>query len=423
MKMIRPSFQKFLMFSSLGLSLALTACNKDEINMDASAIGAIEQSENNDNTAPIAAMQDEQLIEGQYIVEYNDNAINTASFKNTMSYEDMNSLVREETKSLLAQNNIGTVNISNVYSSALVGFSAQLTAEQVTLLKNDPSVKSVEQDRIITLGKGKVQPSNITGTSTQTICYGTSRVGSGSGVGKRVWIIDTGVDMDHPDLTVDQSKSKSFVTGLTSPDDGFGHGTHVAGIIAAKDNGIGIKGVAAGATIVSLRVMDATGRGATSFIVAALDYASANAGANDVINMSLGSNGSYTLDNAVTKAANYGGSLKKGLLIAVAAGNFSKSATTMSPARVNHAKVFTVSAMDANDSWASFSNYGTPVDFIAPGVNILSTYKDGGYTTMSGTSMAAPHVAGLLLLKQCAPSVNGYVSNDPDGTADKIAHY
>jgi subtilisin family serine protease len=418
MKMIRPSFQKLMMVSAFATSIFLTSCSKNDINsIDAAPGTSVTES---DNSAP-AGTQQEQVIPGQYIVEYNDNALNTASFKDEMSYSEISAFVREETNSLLQASKLTDVAISNVYSSALVGFAAKLTNDQVATLKNHPNIKSVEPDRIITLANIKTNSVNLSGA--QAIQYGTTRVGSGNGVGKRVWIIDTGVKLDHPDLTVDQSKSKSFVSGVTSPTDGFGHGTHVAGIIAAKDNGFGIKGVAAGATVVSLRVFDDVGRSATSWIIAALDYASKNAGANDVINMSLGSNGSYSLDNAVIKAANYGGSTGKGLLIAVAAGNSSVSSTTTSPARVNHAKVFTVSAMDINDNWATFSNFGTPVDFAAPGVAIVSTYKDGSYTSMSGTSMAAPHVAGLLLLKAAAPSANGYVKNDPDGAADKIAHY
>src|SRR5688572_28102581 len=108
MKMIRPSFQKFLMFSAFGLSVALTACNKDELKMDASAIGALE-SENSSSPAPVATMQPEQNIDGQYIVEYNDNALNTAAFKNTLSYEEMNNYVLDETKGLIAATNAGTI--------------------------------------------------------------------------------------------------------------------------------------------------------------------------------------------------------------------------------------------------------------------------------------------------------------------------
>ena len=192
----------------------------------------------------------------------------------------------------------------------------------------------------------------------------------------------------------------------------------MAGIIGAKNNDFGVMGIAADATLVSCRVLDKDGKGTLSSIIQALAYIGANAKAGDVINMSIGEDEtSDVLDQQVQAIA------AKGIYVAIAAGNDSKAADLFSPGRANGDNIFTVSAVDSLDNFASFSNYGNDVvDFAAPGVRILSTYKDGLYAKMSGTSMATPHVAGLLLLKGRSISYSGTAINDPDGTPDKIAH-
>ncbi len=244
-------------------------------------------------------------------------------------------------------------------------------------------------------------------------------VGYGDGTGKTAWVIDSGIDFSHPDLNVDQARSKSFISSKPSAEDENGHGTHVAGIIGAKNNNIGILGVASGATLVSLRVLDANGDGTLSSIIQALAYVNTNAKAGDVVNMSIGEDGiSETLDQQVINTA------AKGILFAIAAGNDSKSANLYSPARANAPNIYTVSAIDSLGNFASFSNFGNDVvDVAAPGVHILSTYMGNRYAIMSGTSMATPHVAGLLLLRGRNISSAGTASNDPDGTPDPIAHY
>ena len=252
------------------------------------------------------------------------------------------------------------------------------------------------------------------------IPWNINRVGYGDGRGKRAWIIDTGIDFDHPDLNVDSVLSKSFITGQTSANDENGHGTHVAGIIGAKNNQFGVLGVASGASLISLRVLDKDGEGLLSNIVKALAYVNNNASAGDVVNMSLGDDEgiSATLDQQVRNTA------ARGIYISIAAGNEKQLANKYSPARTNAENIFTVSAIDSLDRFASFSNYGNDVvDYSAPGVRILSTFINGRYAYMSGTSMAAPHVAGLLLLKGKNLTSSGTALNDPDGTADLIAHF
>lgn len=292
------------------------------------------------------------------------------------------------------------------------GFVAALNTNEIEEIKKDPSIEAVEPDRVVALS------TCFTVVAPTLITWNVDKVGYGDGRGKTAWIIDSGIDFDHPDLNVDQSKSRSFISGVTSADDENGHGTHVAGIIGAKNNEFGVLGVASGATLISCRVLDKDGKGTLSSIIEALSYINANAKAGDVVNMSLGEDeSSDILDKQVQAIAS------KGIYFAIAAGNDSKAADLFSPGRANGDNIFTVSAVDSLDNFAKFSNYGNDVvDFAAPGVRILSTYKDGLYAKMSGTSMATPHVAGLLLLKGRNISYSGLALNDPDGTPDKIVH-
>jgi subtilisin family serine protease len=233
----------------------------------------------------------------------------------------------------------------------------------------------------------------------------------------KAWIIDTGIDLDHTDLNVDAASGKTFVPRTSSPDDDHGHGTHCAGIVAAIDNEVGVVGVAAGAHVVPVKVLDKRGSGAMSTIIAGVDFVTANGPAGDAVNMSLGGSAYEPLDLNVIAMG------KEGLFVALAAGNESDDASNHSPARANGLTIYTVSACDNLDKWAYFSNYGNPpIDYCAPGVSILSTYKGGALAIMSGTSMAAPHVCGVLLATGGKPHSGGYVINDPDGNADPIVH-
>lgn len=253
----------------------------------------------------------------------------------------------------------------------------------------------------------------------ETTPPGITRVGGGAAYTgtNKAWVIDTGIDYTHPDLNVDKDLARTFVTRTTSANDDNGHGTHCAGIIGAIDNEIGVVGVAANAALVPVKVLDKRGSGAYSTIISGLDYVYSKAVAGDVVNMSLGGGAYDPIDAAVIKL------LEKGVFVALAAGNESDDANNHSPARVEGDNIYTVSAMDNKDVWAYFSNFGNPpIDYCAPGVSIYSTYKGGGYATLSGTSMAAPHVCGLLLLTNGNLSSDGTVKNDPDGNPDPIAH-
>ncbi len=352
---------------------------------------------------------------------------------------------------------------TRVFQTAMRGFVFQGTPAQVDQLRADPSVASVEPDVIVSLGEppdwcqyvpdhpecsgdkpwwceyapdhpwcngggeeppgddppDDDPPDDDPDPGTQEVPWGITRVGGPAGTAAATaWIIDTGIDFEHADLNVDTARSRSFVsTENGNGDDNQGHGTHVAGTIAALDNDIDVVGVAPGTSVVAVKVLDASGRGALSDVIAGIDYVAQNASAGDVANMSLGAPGPQeSLDQAVTNAAD------KGIYFAIAAGNDSADASGYSPADVEHPKVFTVSAIGQDDCLASFSNYGAPVDTAAPGVDVVSTKMGGGTTTLSGTSMASPHVAGLLLAGGGAINSDGAACNDPDGSGDPIAH-
>lgn len=357
----------------------------------------------------------------RYIVVLKEDNFTDLNSDSKLTLEGRKEIVREFSNNLLAEKAISNKDIPQVYGKVFQGFATAMTAEEAAALQNDNRVLMVEKDQIMSISPVKSE-TNVTPTKAQQTPYGITRVNGGiGGSTKTAWVIDTGVDLNHPDLNVDTERSKSFISltplglfTLNSPDDQQGHGSHVAGTIAAIDNNEGVIGVAAGATVVAVRVLNAIGNGYNSDVIAGVDYVGANAVVGDVANMSLGGGVSAALDVAVQNAS------ADGVYFVLAAGNDSEDANNSSPARVNGQYIVTVSASDINDDFASFSNFGNPpVDVCAPGVSVYSTSSSGGYATLSGTSMAAPHVAGILMLG--AISTDGTVNNDPDGNADPIA--
>lgn len=286
------------------------------------------------------------------------------------------------------------------FEHAVRGFAATGQPGKLEELRGDPRVEAAEPDRVVAI-------------SAQTLPTGVDRVdadlsataninGADEQVNVNIAILDTGIQKSHPDLNVVGGYNCTS-TNRSNWNDGHGHGTHVAGTAAAKDNGAGVVGVAPGARLRAVKVLGNSGSGFVSWIICGVDWVTKNAGTVGVANMSLG--GEFTSAALDTAIAN---SVAKGVTYAAAAGNSAKDASTFSPAR--HPDVLAVSAVadsdsrcgglgpvtayGADDAFASFSNFGSVVDIAAPGVNILSTTKGGGYGTSSGTSMASPHVAG-----------------------------
>lgn len=301
-----------------------------------------------------------------------------------------------------------------VYRHALKGFSAPLSATSRARLQADPAVAYVEADQVVT-AFAQTTPTGI----RRIFAPGNPALDIDGDDDYRVdvdvAVLDTGIDFAHPDLNVvsraDCASGNRFSSSCVanSGTDGDGHGTHVAGTVAALDNGIGVVGVAPGARLWAVRVLGNNGSGYMSWIIAGVDYVTAHASQIEVANMSLGCECTSTaLQSAISR------SVDAGVVYAVAAGNSDKDAATFTPA--NNPDVITVSALadsngqpdpvanlfntcrpDQEDTLADFSNYGSGVELAAPGVCILSTVP-GGYATYSGTSMASPHAAGAAAL-------------------------
>jgi subtilisin family serine protease len=327
------------------------------------------------------------------------------------------------------------------------GFSANLTPAALNSLRFDPNVVSIVPNRTFHVDSLDIRPDvgpaarapratrapaarRVT-PQAQSIPTGISRIGgdqsstkSGDGQGEvdvDVAVIDTGVDSSHTDLNVNTAGGKSCVDGDPSFEDGHGHGTHVSGTIGAKDDAEGVVGVAPGARVWPVRVLDANGSGTEDAVICGIDYVTEHANEIDVANMSLGGPGAESTcgSNADPMHEAICRSVNAGVTYAVAAGNDSADAAGSTPA--NYDEVITVSALsdsdgktggagpapdcrntEKDDTIASFSNFGQDVDIIAPGVCINSTFKGGGFEELSGTSMATPHVAGAAALFKSA---------------------
>jgi subtilisin family serine protease len=391
----------------------LYACDQPTTNLN-------EQSQETPQLTP----ENGQAIEGQYIVVFKEK-----DDKGKALASDIEA-VKELRSSVLSDYKIETASVVSEYNVALKGFTAKFDDDKLAGLRNDDRIDYIEEDRFVTLAPpGACSPwpscrdDDDSDGGSQTTPWGITRVGGATASNGTAWVIDTGIDLDHPDLNVDTQRSAVFVSrgpGSGSPDDGNGHGTHVSGTIGAIDNDIDVVGVAAGATMVAVKVLDDRGSGTYSDVISGIDYVAANASAGDVANMSLGGSPSDAVDDAVRNAAD------QGIYFAIAAGNDGDDANNYSPARVEYNNVWTVSATDDSDTFASFSNWSgptePPIEFAAPGVDILSLWADGGTDTISGTSMASPHVAGVLLVTGGNPNSDGTASSDPDGDPDPIVH-
>jgi subtilisin family serine protease len=286
-----------------------------------------------------------------------------------------------------------------IYSHALKGFSARIPDGRLAAVRADPRVAYVERD-------GKVH------AVTQTIPWGIYRIGAdlssteaGNGSGAittvNVYIIDSGVDTSHADLNV-----VGHVNFLKDGEntDCSGHGTHVAGTVAAEDDAWDVVGVAPGAPVTGVKVLGCNDSGSLSTVIKGIDWVTDNAAEPAVANMSIAGPASRTLDRAVRRSA------KSGVFYSIAAGNSGKPACNYSPARagfaeedtngdgkINHKDsngIVTTAAIESSGAETKRSNYGSCVDLWAPGKDVLSTQMGGGTVTMTGTSMAAPHVGG-----------------------------
>ncbi len=347
---------------------------------------------------------------------------------------------------LAEENLVSTHGLGKTHSfrNAVRGFSADFPAGKLAKIKADPRVAFVSEDlpvqaEMMPQAGGNAGPKAdalVVTQPAQSSPTGIARIGAGKlankGTGIGVAVIDTGIDLSHPDLAANVVANVNCLNSKKSGQDDNGHGSHVAGTIAALDNAIGVVGVAPEAKLAAVKVLDSAGSGSWSSVICGLDWATANAARYNlkVVNMSLGGSGSSdnncgntnndALHKAICRARN------AGLTVVVAAGNSAADAATSVPSAYDDA-VITVSALadsdgkpgglgaatsyGKDDSFASFSNYGAAVDIGAPGVNILSTWLGGKYNTLSGTSMATPHVSGSAAL---------YIKSHPGSTWSQV---
>jgi subtilisin family serine protease len=390
--------KKCLLCLAVFAGLVFSGCQKEE-----AVIFTVDQE-------PIVELNHGDIVPNSYIVVYKE----MPEFKSVEgTYEQKVQFFHEQSVNILKESNVSEEAIDYVYTGAIYGVALTLNAVELESLRNDKRVDFIEPNRYVKLNYEIVNdPEEVVGAKAQTTPWGITRVGGAVNYtgARRAWVLDTGIQSNHPDLRVDTGRSRSFVSGQTYQD-GNGHGTHVAGTIAAVHNTIGVIGVAAGAWVVAVKVLANDGGGTYAGIIAGVDYVRTSAAVGDVANLSLGGPVSTALDNAVISCSN------RGIWMVIAAGNDYRNANNYSPARVNGTYIYTVSAFDSNNRFANFSNYANPpIDWSAPGVSIYSTWIGSSYRTINGTSMAAPHVAGIRLFTN--PKVYGYVTNDPDGNAD-----
>jgi len=336
------------------------------------------------------------------------------------------------------------ISAKHTYSHVFKGFAAKVPTLVLEQLKNDPRVLSISDDTPVrTLIDVPTQQAGCgwlfnCQEQQQTTPWGITRIGADfknyTGQGVHVYIIDTGIDSNHADLgaNLGNGHAVEYCLSLSCSenwDDDQGHGTHVSGTVGAIDNNMDVVGVAPGVTLHAVKVLNTAGSGSNSGVIAGIDWVTQQAqqlGVPVVANMSLGGSGTKTgtcTDNGFNGSDNFHRAIcnakNAGVVFAVAAGNDSADTDTTTPGAYDDA-VITVSSTTNNDDWSSFSNWGdrsaswtnhasAPVAIAAPGSDILSLNYGGGTTTMSGTSMASPHVAGVLALymEQNALQANG----------------
>jgi subtilisin family serine protease len=321
--------------------------------------------------APVIGAEAENAIQGRYIVV----------FKPGSSGSEVNQAA-ERVHAFGGE-------VHYVYDAAIQGFAATLPEQALKGLVHNPNIEYIEVDQVVSLdatqspatwGLDRIDQRNLPLSNSYTYNF--------TGAGVTAYIIDTGIRVSHNEFGGRAISGYDYVDNDTNADDCNGHGTHVAGTVGGSNYG-----VAKEVSLVAVRVLNCSGSGTTSGVVAGINWVtSQHTNGKAVANMSLGGGISTTLDTAVKN------SIADGVVYAVAAGNSNRDACKFSPARVPEA--ITVGATTSSDARASYSNYGSCLDLFAPGSSITSAWytSNTATNTISGTSMASPHVAGVAAL-------------------------
>jgi len=341
--------------------------------------------------APLLHADSPHVVPGSYIVILNDDL--------EVSHRDAHILALKDS---IAESQDKESEVGFVYrTGSLLGFSARLSEKLLKKQLAHPDVKYIEADQVVSINFGQEARSPLATITQSGATWGIDRIdqknlpltntyvyNSSGGAGVDVYVIDTGIFTSHNDFGGRAAFVYNAITNEGSTD-GNGHGTHCAGTIAGT-----LYGVAKQAALKAVKVLSAAGSGTNAGVIAGVDYVTNNKSPTrkSVASMSLGGGASTALDQAVTN------SITSGVQYAIAAGNDNANACNYSPARVTAA--VTVGATTNTDARASYSNFGTCVDIFAPGTSITSTWNTGNTATntISGTSMATPHVAGVLAL-------------------------
>jgi subtilisin family serine protease len=326
-------------------------------------------------------------LKDSYIVVFKDDAGSVNAAARAAVNAEIDAAVDTEVEQL--GKNFG-VKSDFTFKHAIKGFAATLPAAAVEALRNNPRVKYIEQNQEVHIVATQSNPPSwgLDRSDQRALPLNASYIYNQTGSNVDAYIIDTGIRLTHSDFGGRAITGFDAITAGGTATDGYGHGTHVAGTVGGTTYGM-----AKGVRLISVRVLDNTGYGTDAQVIAGLDWVVSNHTTNlAVANMSLGGDASTPLDDAVKRV------VADGVVMCVAAGNDAANAANYSPARV--AEAITVGATGSSDGFAYFSNYGTIVDILAPGVSIKSDYysSDTGTATMSGTSMATPHVAGAAAL-------------------------
>lgn len=302
-----------------------------------------------------------------------------------------------ERRAIVLQEDAAIIRELSIVPAIVIHLPEQDSERAREAIRQHVSVVRVEDDLIVTaFPKPDTQAAGKPPTpppAKESLPWGVDRIDAelawinSTGVGVKAAILDTGIDVDHPDLVANLAGGVNIINPKKHYDDDNGHGTHVAGIVAAVDNEIGVIGVAKQTSLYGVKVLDRNGSGWLSNIIAGLEWCINNG--MDIVNMSLGvSSYSQTFQEAIISVYN------AGIVQVAAAGN--DGGAVSYPAAFS--EVIAVLATDSSDRVPSWSNFGSQIDLCAPGVDVYSTYKGGGYKTLSGTSMSAPHVSGVVAL-------------------------